>query len=227
MDIYVVTCAVDYEGKLSTGLASGKRLILHKADNSVSVHSDSLAYKPLNWISSPQHVSIPENGIGTWEVTGKKGQERLLIHVSEIHEKVTADLGEEPGLVKDAVEAELQKLLSQQIGAVLGDPAWTLIRREHPTPIGPIDMTANHPTQTPRTAAIEVKRIAGIDAVEQLTRYVEFLNRDPLLHPPVLGVLAAQEIKPQARTLAEDRGFRCILLDIDTLRGVTPENALF
>jgi len=226
MRIHVVTCSVQYEGKLNTDLAVGKRVILHKADGSVAVHTDALSYKPLNWISAPQHVSIPDDGVGTWEIFGKKGTERLLIHVTEVHDVLVCDLGDEPGLVKDAVEEELQRLLSQQLDVVLGD-GWSLLRREHPTAVGPIDMTAVHATDTPHTAGVEVKRIAGLDAVEQLSRYVEYLNNDPLLRPPVIGVLAAQEIKPQARRLAEDRGFRCVVLDIEALRGVDPTDRLF
>jgi RecB family endonuclease NucS len=190
-----------------------------KADGSVSIHADDRAYKPLNWMSPPCRI---EEAPGVWRVVNKAG-EQLRITLEEIFHDTSHDLGVDPGLVKDGVEAHLQELLAagpQVLGAGL-----TLVRREYPTAIGPVDLLCRDASPERRGAspecrhvAVEVKRVAGIDAVEQLTRYLELLNRDPLL-APVAGVLAAPEIKPQARVLAEDRGIRCVLVDYEALRG--------
>jgi hypothetical protein len=200
------------------------RLILSKADGSVSVHADDRAYKPLNWMSPPCAVreEVDVDGTGTWTVTNKGG-EQLIITISAVHHDSRHDLGVDPGLVKDGVEAHLQALLADQ-PAVFG-PGWELVRREHMTAIGPVDILFRD--SAGGTVAVEVKRRGEIDGVEQLTRYLDLLNRDPLL-APVSGVLAAQEIKPQARTLAEDRGIRCVVVDYDALRGVDdPDSRLF
>jgi RecB family endonuclease NucS len=198
------------------------RLLLVKADGSVLVHSDGGSYKPLNWMSPP--CTLREDP-GTWTVTNKAG-EQLIITIEEVLDDISHDLGIDPGLVKDGVEAHLQILLAAHI-ETFGD-GYQLVRREYPTPVGPVDIMARDPSfvvdvQYPagggRHIAIEIKRRAGIDAVEQLTRYLELLNRDPLL-APVGGILAAQTIAPQARTLAEDRGIRCVVVDYDTLRGL-------
>ncbi len=189
--------------------------MLIKADGSVSVHADDRAYKPLNWMSPPCWLT-EENEPGAelrWIVTNKQGEE-LRITFGEIHHDSSHELGVDLGLVKDGVEAHLQELLAEQMNRV-GD-GYSLIRREYMTAIGPVDILGRD--ETGGTIAIEIKRRGEIDGVEQLTRYLELLNRDPLL-APVSGVFAAQQIKPQARTLAEDRGIRCLVLDYDAMRG--------
>jgi RecB family endonuclease NucS len=190
-----------------------------KSDGSVLVHSDGGSYKPLNWMSPP--CSLVE-GEEVWTVTNKAG-EQLVITIESIEHDSAHDLGVDPGLVKDGVEAHLQKLLAEHIHT-LGD-GYRLVRREFPTPIGPVDIMARDAEGV--AVAVEIKRRGEIDGVEQLTRYLELLNRDPLL-APVRGVFAAQEIKPQARTLAEDRGITCLVLDYDELRGIdNKEDRLF
>lgn len=186
------------------------RLLLIKADGSVSIHSDDRAYKPLNWMSPPCWLIEDRN---IWTVQNKAG-EKLVISLEEILHDSAHELGAEPGLVKDGVEAHLQELLAEHIGT-LGE-GYSLVRREFPTAIGPVDIMARDADGA--SVAVEIKRRGEIDGVEQLTRYLELLNRDPLL-APVRGVFAAQQIKPQARTLAEDRGIRCLTLDYDKLRG--------
>jgi RecB family endonuclease NucS len=181
-----------------------------KADGSVLVHSDGGSYKPLNWMSPPCRLAEEP---GQWVVTGKSG-ETLTITIEEIISDSSFDLGIDPGLVKDGVESHLQELLAAQM-QVLGE-GWRLVRREYPTAIGPVDLMCRDAGGG--SVAIEIKRRGEIDGVEQLTRYLELLNRDPLL-APVKGIFAAQEIKPQARVLAEDRGIRCLILDYDSLRG--------
>src|SRR5262245_12831445 len=180
-----------------------------KADGSVSIHADDRAYKPLNWMSPPCRI---EEAPGVWRVVNRSGEE-LRITLEEIFADSSHELGVDPGLVKDGVEAHLQELLAAT-PAVLGE-GMTLVRREYPTAIGPVDLLCKCPEGT---VAVEVKRRGEIDGVEQLSRYLELLNRDPLL-APVTGMLAAQEIKPQARVLAADRGIRCVVVDYDTLRG--------
>jgi endonuclease len=201
---------VDYAGRLSARLALATRLILIKADGSVLVHADGGSYKPLNWMSPPCRLAEQP---GRWVVTGKSG-ETLTIGIEEILSDTSFDLGVDPGLVKDGVESHLQELLAVQLH-VLGE-GWRLVRREYPTPIGPVDLMCRDAAGG--CVAIEIKRRGEIDGVEQLTRYLELLNRDPLL-APVQGIFAAQEIKPQARVLAEDRGIRCLVLDYDMMRG--------
>jgi endonuclease len=201
---------VDYAGRLTAHLPSALRLLIVKADGSVLVHSDGGSYKPLNWMSPPCRLAEEPD---RWVVTGKSG-ETLTIFVEEVLSDSSFALGTDPGLVKDGVEAHLQDLLAAQT-QLLGD-GWRLVRREYPTPIGPVDLMCRDASGT--SVAIEVKRRGEIDGVEQLTRYLELLNRDQLI-APVLGVFAAQEIRPQARVLAEDRGIRCVVLDYDTMRG--------
>ena len=211
MRLVVARCSVDYVGRLTAHLPSAVRLVMIKADGSVSVHADDRAYKPLNWMSPPCRI---EESPGVWRVVNKAGEE-LRITLEEILHDSTHELGVDPGLVKDGVEAHLQELLAAS-PQVLGE-GFTLIRREYPTAIGPVDLLCRDGNG--RTVAVEVKRRGEIDGVEQLTRYLELLGRDPLL-APVSGILAAQEIKPQARVLAEDRGIRCVVLDYDALRGI-------
>jgi endonuclease len=207
---------VDYAGRLTAHLPSALRLLIVKADGSVLVHSDGGSYKPLNWMSPPCRLAEEPD---RWVVTGKSG-ETLTIFVEEVLSDSSFALGTDPGLVKDGVEAHLQDLLAAQTH-LLGD-GWRLVRREYPTPIGPVDLMCRDASGT--SVAIEVKRRGEIDGVEQLTRYLDLLNRDRLI-APVLGVFAAQEIRPQARVLAEDRGIRCVVLDYDTMRG-TDDGAL-
>jgi RecB family endonuclease NucS len=217
--LVIARCSVDYVGRLTAHLPPAVRLLLVKADGSVLVHADGGSYKPLNWMSPP--CSLVE-GDDTWTVTNKAG-EQLVITLEEVMHDSVHDLGVDPGLVKDGVEAHLQKLLADQIGTL--GTGYRLVRREYPTPIGPVDILARDPAGA--AVAVEIKRRGEIDGVEQLTRYLELLNRDPLL-APVSGVFAAQEIKPQARTLAQDRGIRCVVLDYAALRGVDdPSQRLF
>jgi RecB family endonuclease NucS len=217
--LVIARCSVDYVGRLTAHLALATRLLMVKADGSVLVHADGGSYKPLNWMSPP--CSLVETD-GSWTVTNKAG-EQLVVTLEEVLHDSAHELGVDPGLVKDGVEAHLQKLLAEQI-STLGE-GYRLVRREFPTPIGPVDIMARDAQGV--SVAVEIKRRGEIDGVEQLTRYLELLNRDPLL-APVRGVFAAQEIKPQARTLAEDRGIACVVLDYDALRGVDdPSQRLF
>jgi endonuclease len=241
--LVIARCEVDYVGRLTAHLPVAPRLLLVKADGSVSVHADDRAYKPLNWMSPP--CTLREEP-GRWTVTNSGG-EQLLITIEEIVHDSTHELGVDPGLVKDGVEAHLQRLLAEHVGT-LGS-GFTLVRREYPTAIGPVDLlcrdgvavavdlagVAGQPRPgaprpgaprpgaprlgAPRHWAVEVKRRATIEAVDQLSRYLDLLNRDAQL-APVGGILAAQAIAPQARTLAEDRGMRCVILDYDELRGI-------
>jgi RecB family endonuclease NucS len=220
MRLVVAECQVDYVGRLSAHLPMARRLLLLKADGSVSVHADDRAYKPLNWMSPPCGLVESEDGEHLlWEVTNKTG-ERLIIRIAAIEHDWSGALGQDPGLIKDGVEAHLQELLAEQV-LTFGE-GWTLVRREYPTAIGPVDLLCRDADGL--AVAVEVKRRGEIDGVEQLTRYLELLNRDPLL-APVSGVFAAQEIKPQARTLAEDRGIRCVVVDYDALRGMEDDGA--
>jgi RecB family endonuclease NucS len=223
--LLIARCSVDYEGRLTAHLPTALRLILAKSDGSVSIHADDRAYKPLNWMSPPCRTSLDVNamGVGTWTVNHAKTGDQLVITIEEVLHDSFHELGIDPGLQKDGVEAHLQALLATHI-QTLGE-GWTLVRREYGTAIGPVDLLARDGSGA--TVAIEIKRRGDIDGVEQLTRYLDLLNRDPLL-APVSGVFAAQEIKPQAKILAEDRGIRCVTLDYDGLRGrVDPSLKLF
>ena len=231
MRVVIATCCVDYSGRLDAHLPRATRLIMIKADGSVLVHSDGGSYKPLNWMSPPARLAEVDPDeedreagvVSRWEVTASKTDDRLVIRLFDVVSDTSADLGVDPGLTKDGVEAHLQELLAEQI-EVLG-PGWRLVRREYPTPIGPVDIMAKDADGG--SVAVEVKRVGGIDGVEQLTRYVEMLDRDPLL-APVRGLYAAQQIRPQARVLAEDRGIRCVVLDYDAMRGMDdPSSRLF
>ena len=222
---------MDYSGRLDAHLPRATRLIMVKADGSVLVHSDGGSYKPLNWRMPP--LSVEELDIDAeheqagvvqlLDVRSAKTDDRLRIRIYQVYADVNEELGAEPGLTKDGVEAHLQELLAQQI-ELLG-PGHRLIRREYYTAIGPVDILAKDADD--HTVAVEIKRVGGIDGVEQLSRYLELLNRDPVL-APVRGVFAAQQIRPQARVLAEDRGIRCVVLDYDALRGLDdPSSRLF
>ncbi len=210
MRLVIARCSVDYVGRLTAHLPSALRLLIVKADGSVLVHSDGGSYKPLNWMSPPCKLAEQP---GRWTVTNKAG-ETLAITLEEVVSDSSVELGVDPGLKKDGVESHLQELLAIQLN-VLGD-GWRLVRREFPTPIGPVDLMCKDASGG--SVAVEIKRRGEIDGVEQLTRYLDLLNRDPLL-APVQGIFAAQEIKPQARVLATDRGIRCVLLDYEAMRG--------
>ncbi|MCD1284663.1 endonuclease NucS [Brevibacterium sp. GP-SGM9] len=231
MRLVIAKCSVDYAGRLTAHLPMAARLIMLKADGSILIHSDGGSYKPLNWMTPPATVKITEPSeeqaeaglTQLWEVSQTKTGDRLVISIAEVIADDQHDLGIDPGLVKDGVEAHLQELLAEHI-ETLGT-GYSLVRREYMTAIGPVDILARDQGQ--RSVAVEIKRRGDIDGVEQLTRYLELMNRDPLLSP-VDGVFAAQEIKPQARTLAEDRGIRCVVLDYDALRGMDdPDTRLF
>ena len=227
MRLLIARCQVDYAGRLTAHLPMATRLILVKADGSVSIHADDRAYKPLNWMSPPctlteRPAEDQEGLVGVWEVKGRDG-DTLLISLAEVLHDSSHDLGVDPGLRKDGVEAHLQELLAAQ-PETLGK-GWTLVRREYPTAIGPVDLLCRD--QHGAYVAVEVKRRGEIDGVEQLTRYLELLNRDPLLGR-VTGMFAAQQIKPQAKVLAGDRGIACVTVDYDVLRGTDdPSERLF
>ena len=209
--LVIAKCSVDYVGKLSAHLPPATRLLMVKADGSVSIHADDRAYKPLNWMSPPCKL---QEAPGVWKVVNKAGEE-LRITLEEIFQDTSYELGKDPGLVKDGVEAHLQELLAAH-PETFGD-GWTLVRREFMTAIGPVDLLCKDAEGA--SVAVEIKRRGEIDGVEQLTRYLELMNRDPLL-APVQGIFAAQEIKPQARVLATDRGIACAVVDYDALRGL-------
>lgn len=215
MRLVIAQCTVDYLGRLTAHLPSARRLLLIKADGSVSVHADDRAYKPLNWMSPPCRLVESADGPQMLWVVENKAGEQLRIAIEHIEHDSSHDLGIDPGLVKDGVEAHLQELLAEHV-SLLG-AGYTLVRREYMTPIGPVDLLCRD--ENGRSVAVEIKRRGEIDGVEQLTRYLELLNRDSLL-APVSGVFAAQQIKPQARALAVDRGIRCLTLDYEKMRGL-------
>ena len=223
MRLVVASCSARYSGRLNAHLPLATRLVVVKADGSVLLHSDGGSYKPLNWmsppctlaVSAPSAEALAAGVTEVWTVQHQKSDDRLEIDLFEVLHDSAHELGVDPGLVKDGVEAHLQELLAAQI--ILLGTGHTLVRREYPTAIGPVDILAKDPAGG--TVAVEIKRRGDIDGVEQLTRYLELLNRDPHL-APVRGVFAAQEIKPQARVLATDRGIGCLVLDYDTMRGV-------
>ena len=214
MRLVIARCTVDYSGRLDAHLPEAVRLIMVKADGCVAIHADGGAYKPLNWMNAPNRlVCEPDR----WRVTNDKG-ERLDIHLAEVLSDTAHEMGIDPGLERDGVEAHLQELVAEHPDAIADGTV--LVRREYPTDIGPVDLLCHDADGA--TVAVEIKRRGEIDGVEQLCRYLEFLNRDARL-APVSGVFAAQEIKPQARVLAADRGIRCVVLDYDELRGITSD----
>ncbi|MDR0283858.1 MAG: endonuclease NucS [Propionibacteriaceae bacterium] len=227
MRILVATCEVDYSGRLTAHLPLAKRLVMVKADGSVSVHSDGGAYKPLNWMGAPcsliiEHRPVDDELNQVWTITNQ-GSDTLRIAITEVESDHVFELGLDPGLEKDGVEKHLQELLAAHPERLRG--GLTLVRREFPTAIGPVDLLCR--SASGGYVAVEVKRRGDIDGVEQITRYLELLRRDPLLGA-VEGIYAAQLIRPQARTLAHDRGITCVTLDYDDLRGLEPdENRLF
>ena len=219
MRLVIARCTVDYDGRLTAHLPDAIRLLMVKADGCVAIHADGGAYKPLNWMNSPNTLTVDddpeaEDARAVWTVRNPGG-ETLTITLHEVLSDEAHEMGLDPGLQKDGVEAHLQKLLAADPTAILD--GLRLVRREYPTDIGPVDLLCRDARG--ETVAIEVKRRGEIDGVEQLTRYLEVLNRDPLLRP-VRGVFVAQEIRPQARVLAEDRGIGCVVVDYADLRGI-------
>jgi endonuclease len=219
MRLVVAQCSVDYAGRLEAHLPPAPRLIMFKADGCVAVHADGGAYKPLNWMNAPNAVteSVDDAGHVVWTVRSPKG-ETLTITLHDVLSDTGHDLGVDPGLWKDGVESHLQELLAANCAAIA--PGLRLVRREYPTDIGPVDLLCRDAGGN--AVAIEIKRRGEIDGVEQLARYVEFLERDPMLRP-VRGVLVAQQIKPQARVLAAQRDIACVEVDYDVLRGIEPD----
>lgn len=221
MRLVIADCSVDYAGRLTAHLPKARRLLMLKGDGSILIHSETGSYKPLNWMNPPCNFSVhepDEEQVGSgvtqlWRVSQLKTADILWIQIYEIHVDVDHELGKDPGLIKDGVEAHLQELLAEQI-ELIGSGS-QLIRREYMTPIGPVDILAKDGSG--QTVAIEIKRRGEIDGVEQLTRYLELLNRDSAI-APVRGIFAAQEIKPQAITLANDRGIDCLVLDYEAMR---------
>ncbi len=211
MRVVIADCSVQYQGRLSAHLPRANRLIMVKADGCVAIHADGGAYKPLNWMNAPNRLV---EGDGEWTVTNPKG-ETLTITLHEVMSDSAWELGVDPGLQKDGVEAHLQELLAANC-THLGE-GWRLVRREYPTDIGPVDLLCRDADGV--AIAVEIKRRGEIDGVEQLTRYLEFLNRDPMLRP-VRGMFVAQQVKPQARVLAADRGIEWVEVDYDELRGI-------
>ncbi len=218
MRVVIARCTVDYDGRLTAHLPEAVRLLMVKADGCVAVHADGGAYKPLNWMNAPNTLSLDESTddevTEIWRVRSPKG-EQLTITIHEVIDELDHEMGIDPGLVKDGVEAHLQELLATDPTTI--DEGLRLVRREFPTDIGPVDLLCRDADG--KAVAIEVKRRGEIDGVEQLTRYLDFLNRDPMLRP-VRGIFVAQEIKPQARVLATDRGIGCVVVDYDDLRGI-------
>jgi endonuclease len=214
--LVVARCSVDYAGRLTAHLPEALRLVMVKADGCVAIHADGGAYKPLNWMNAPNTLvdDLNDDGTGTWVVTNPKG-EALTITFTEVLADTRHELGVDPGLQKDGVEAHLQELLAANPGELA--EGLVLIRREFPTDIGPVDLLCRLPDGTP--LAVEVKRRGDIDGVEQLARYLERLERDPMWRG-VQGLFVAQVIKPQARVLADARGIDCREVDYDELRGI-------
>ena len=231
MQIIVAECSAQYVGRLKAYLPPARRVLLIKADGSVLIFSEIGSYKPLNWMAAPCHLKeisqdeinklyadvdsgsvVPERML---RVCSDKSDDMLEITLYHVDSDESYELGQDPGLAKDGVESHLQEYLAEQIERI--GPGARLVRREFPTPIGPVDIMAVDANG--EHVAIEIKRHGGIDGVEQLTRYCELLNRDPLISP-VRGIFAAQTISAQARTLAQDRGFTCLILDYDELKGV-------
>lgn len=213
MRLLVADCSLEYAGRLGARLDRARRLLLFKADGSIAVHADAKAYKPLNWMSPPCTITESSDRI---VVTNPKG-EQLTIELHEVHFDEHFDLGEDPGLAKDGVEAELQELLAARVAALRAD--LRLVRREYPTDVGPVDLLCRDGEG--RAVVVEVKRIGEIAGVEQLLRYQERLDRDGTL-APTLGMFVATRIKPQARVYAESRGIECVEVDLEALRGAAP-----
>jgi len=219
MRLLVANCSVTYEGRLGARLAPAPRLILCKADGSIAVHSDAKAYKPLNWMNPPCTIEVSETAIVARTPKG----ESLHIELHEVLADTTVELGDDPGLDKDGVEAELQQLIAGRVAALRD--GLTLVRREYPTDIGPVDLLCRD--DEGRTVVVEIKRVGEIAGVEQLLRYQERLDRDARFAPTV-GMFVAQQIKPQAKVYAESKGVACVEVDLQRLRGdADPDLTLF
>ena len=210
MRLLVARCSVVYEGRLDASLPEATRLVMVKADGCIAIHADGGAYKPLNWMNAPNTLVEHDD---RWVITNPKG-ETLTIHLHEVFADSSHDLGEDPGLTKDGVEAHLQVLLAELPETI--EPGLTLIRREYPTALGPVDLLCRD--SNGQTVAVEIKRKGEIDGVEQLTRYITALSADSSLGE-IRGIFVAQSIKPQAKTLAESRGLGWCEVDYDDLRG--------
>jgi RecB family endonuclease NucS len=211
--LLVANCSVEYEGRLGARLPPAPRLIVLKADGSIAVHADAKAFKPLNWMNPPCTIREGDGRI----VATTAGGETLTIELHEVLHDHTVELGDDPGLAKDGVEAELQELLARRVAALRDD--LRLVRREYPTDIGPVDLLCRDGED--RAVVVEVKRIGEIAGVEQLLRYQERLDLDPSLAPTV-GMFVATRIKPQARVFATSRGVECVEIDLDELRAGAP-----
>ena len=219
MRLLIARCTVDYDGRLTAHLPEAVRLIMVKSDGCVAIHADGGAYKPLNWMNAPNTVNERDD---YWVISNPAG-ETLTIQLHEVLSDSRHEMGTDPGLEKDGVEAHLQELLAADPSYI--DDGLELVRREYPTDIGPVDLMCRDGQGT--AVAVEIKRRGEIDGVEQLTRYLERLERDPVLRG-VRGVFAAQVVKPQARVLAESRGIRWVEVDYDALRGIErPQMKLF
>jgi endonuclease len=215
--LIVARCEVRYTGRLTAVLPEALRLVMVKSDGSVMVHADTGGYKPQNWMTPP---AILEEEPGLMVVRKKGTEDRLEIHIAEVISDVTHDMGEAAALEKEGVERELQELLAEAPPEGL-----RLVRREWPTDIGPVDLMCRDGDE--EFVAVEIKRVGTIDAVEQLTRYLERICTEPGM-VRCRGVLAAGTIKPQARRLAESRGIACVEVDLAVLRGERePELTLF
>ena len=210
MRLVIARCSVDYDGRLAAHLPEAVRLVMVKADGCVAIHADGGAYKPLNWMNAPNTI-VQEDAV--WTVTNTR-DERLVITFHEVLVDQAHEMGVDPGLRKDGVEAHLQELLAAA-PTVLGD-GMILVRREYPTDIGPVDLLCRDADGA--VVVVEVKRRGEIDGVEQLTRYIERLSLDSTL-TPLKGMFVAQEVKPQARRLAESRGFKVVVVDYEALKG--------
>ncbi len=211
MRLVIADCSVDYEGRLSAHLPLATRLIMVKADGCVAIHADGGAYKPLNWMNAPNTLLEEDK---RWTVTSPKG-EKLTIYLEEIHSDTRYEMGQDPGLEKDGVEAQLQKLLAERVELL--EEGLTLVRREYHTTVGPVDLLCR--AADGGAVAVEIKRQGGIDGVEQLSRYLDFLGRDTRFNS-VRGMFVALSITPQAKALAADRGIECHEVDYDELRGI-------
>ena len=211
MRLVIARCSVDYQGRLSAHLPMATRLIMVKADGCVAIHADGGAYKPLNWMNAPNTLVEEDD---RWIVTNPK-KEQLTIWIEEILSDSETELGIDPGLEKDGVEAHLQVLLAEKPEVL--EEGLSMIQREYPTDIGPVDLLCR--SESGDTVAVEIKRKGELDGVEQLTRYLDRLGNDSRLHP-LRGIFAAQTIAPQAKVLAEARGIRCVEVDYEELRGI-------
>ncbi len=219
MRIVIARCSATYRGRLSSTLEPAVRMLMVKADGCVAIHADVGAYKPLNWMNAPNTLREEP---GRWTVTNPKGEE-LVIEIEEVLDEVAYELDTDRGLTLDGVERDLQELLATHPGHL--EPGLVCVQREYRTDLGPVDLLCRDPDGV--AVAVEVKRIGEIDGVEQLTRYLDRLDRDPMLRP-VRGLFAATRVKPQARVLAESRGIGWVEVDLSDLRGEQdPQARLF